>query len=245
MRILHTRVDEMNMQQVLAAIESFIAAFPNANSQPQHIVTINPEGIMLTQEDELFYQAVEAASIVTADGSGVLWAAEKMGQPLTERVTGIDLTMQLMQLAAEKSWRVYMLGAKPGIAEQAAANLRQQNAGLNIVGVDNGYFQDRQEQVIESIAAAKPDILLAALGMPFQEKWLYQHQEKLHCKVMIGIGGSFDVIAGNVRRAPQMWQKLRLEWLWRLLSEPARWRRYLAIPRFMRAVKREIRQQRS
>ena len=114
--------------------------------------------------------------------------------------------------------------------------------GLIIAGVDNGYFRDRDDEVLGEIAAAKADILFAALGMPFQEKWLHANRDKLNCGVMMGVGGSFDVISGLVRRAPRWMQKLRLEWLWRLLSDPKRWRRYLVIPAFMSAVKKESRE---
>lgn len=242
-RILGVRVDEITMEQTVAAVERFIAAFRHheaaSEQRPAQIVTINPEGIWLARGDAAFAEAIERAALVTPDGNGVLWAARQQGTPLPERVTGIDLTYRLAEQAARQGWSVYLLGAKEGIAKAAAARLTEQYPGLTVAGIENGYFRDREQQVIEQIAAAAPDILLAALGMPFQEKWLFAHAAELNCGVAIGIGGSFDVISGQVRRAPALLQKLRLEWLWRLLADPKRWRRYLVIPRFMRAVKKQ------
>ena len=238
-RILGVRVDEINTEDALAAVEKFIAAFHAGQKRLSQIVTINPEGIWLARGDSGLAQIIEEAALVTPDGNGVLWAAQQQGVTIPERVTGIDLTYRLAELAAQKGWSLYLLGAKEGIAKAAAAKLTEQYPGLIIKGVENGYFRDREQQVVEQIAAAAPDILLAALGMPFQEKWLFEHRDQLGCGVAIGVGGSFDVISGQVRRAPAFLRKLRLEWLWRLLSDPKRWRRYLVIPRFMRAVKKE------
>ena len=223
-RILGVRVDEINMEDALAAVEKFIAAFHAGQKRLSQIVTINPEGIWLARGDSQLAQIIEEAALVTPDGNGVLWAAQQQGVTIPERVAGIDLTYRLAELAAQKGWSLYLLGAKEGIAKAAAAKLTEQYPGLIIKGVENGYFRDREQQ---------------ALGMPFQEKWLFEHRDQLGCGVAIGVGGSFDVISGQVRRAPAFLRKLRLEWLWRLLSDPKRWRRYLVIPRFMRAVKKE------
>ena len=238
-RILGVRVDEVNMEQSLAAVEQFIAAFHDGAEALAQIVTINPEGIWLARNDATFAEIIEQAALVTPDGNGILWAAEQQGHRLPERVTGIDLSYRLAELAAQRGWSIYLLGAKEGVAAAAAERLRADYPGLIIKGVENGYFRDREEQVVADIAAAEPDILLAALGMPFQEKWLYQHKQQLRCGVAVGVGGSFDVISGQVKRAPKLFQRLRLEWLWRLLADPKRWRRYLVIPRFMSAVKKE------
>ncbi len=241
MRILGIRVDEITMDQAVEAVAARIASQEPAPMA--QVVTINPEGVMLAKEDPALAQIVEEAALVTPDGSGILWAGAKLGRPLPERVTGIDLLERLAQTGAQRGWRVYLLGAKPGVADQAAVELCTRYPGLDIVGAENGYFRDREESILSAIAQRQPDLLFAALGMPFQERWLYQHREVLGCKVAVGVGGSFDVLAGAVKRAPRLWQRLRLEWLWRLLSDPKRWRRYLAIPRFMAAVLRERRQQ--
>lgn len=236
-RILGIRVDQVNMEESLAAIEDFIAAFRAGKKKSAQIVTINPEGIWLAQKDIFLRQIIEEAALITPDGNGVLWAASKQGSPLEQRVTGIDLAQKLCALAANNGWSVYLLGGQEGVAAQAAGKLIEAYPGLQIVGVENGYFKSQEMEVVEDIATKKTDILFAALGMPFQEKWLYQHKNELNCGVMIGVGGSFDVISGKVRRAPKIIQHLRMEWLWRLLADPKRWRRYLIIPKFMRAVK--------
>lgn len=240
MRVLGIRVDEYDMQGAL----EHLARLLKEKKPPQNlaqVVTINPEGVMLAREDETLRQVVERAALVTPDGSGILWAANKLGQPLKERVTGVDLLEQLCAQAAQEGWTVFFLGAKPGIADQAAVEMTGRYPGLQIIGTENGYFREREKEVIAHIRSCQPDLLFAALGMPFQEHWLYQHRKELGCKVAVGVGGSFDVLAGTVKRAPKLWQKLRLEWLWRLLSDPKRWRRYLAIPRFMQAVEKERR----
>lgn len=238
MDILGIRVDAVAMRDAVTHITQLLSTQQRPAGLAQ-VVTINPEGVMLAREDPELKQIIADAALVTPDGSGILWAASRLGRPLTDRVTGIDLLEQLARAAASQGWRVYLLGAKPGIAEQAAMTLCSRYPGLQIVGTENGYFQEREEAVVAEIRTAQPDLLLAALGMPFQEKWLFHHRLDLGCKVAIGVGGSFDVLAGTVKRAPKLWQRLRLEWLWRLLSDPKRWRRYLAIPRFMAAVGRE------
>ena len=235
-RILGVRVDEYDMKQSLDLIGAFVSQAGDALRQ---VVTINPEGVWLAKNDPELKTIIDGAALVTPDGNGILWAAARLGQPLTERVAGIELLEKICQRGAKEGWRIYLLGAKPGVAEAAADKLKQKYPGLDIVGCDDGYFRDREEQAIAKVREARPDVLFAALGMPYQEKWLYQHRSELGCKVAVGVGGSFDVLAGLVKRAPKLWQRLKLEWLWRLLSDPKRWRRYLVIPRYMRAVRRQ------
>lgn len=242
LRILGIRVDEYDMRQSLEKIGALLT-LQQADMPLQQVVTINPEGIWLAQNDAEFRQIIDKAALVTADGSGVLWAAAQLGQHLPERVTGIDLLQQLCARAAEQGWRQFLLGAEPGVAEQAAQALQQRYPGLIVAGTENGFFAGREQQVVEKIAASGADILFVGLGMPLQEKWIYQHGSTLNCKLAIGVGGSFDVLAGKVKRAPRTWQKLRMEWLWRLLQDPKRWRRYLVIPKYMLAVKKQARKQ--
>lgn len=239
-RILGIRVDEYDMTQSLDLIGAFVA---QGREELHQVVTINPEGVWLAVNDPALAAIMEQAALITPDGNGVLWAARQLGTPLKERVAGIELMENICRRAAEQGWRVYLLGAKPGVAQAAGEKLMERYPGLRIVGCDNGYFRGREEQAIAAVREAEADVLFAALGMPYQEQWLYQHRQELGCAVAVGVGGSFDVIAGLVKRAPALWQKLKLEWLWRLLSDPKRWRRYLVIPRFMRAVKRQARRQ--
>ncbi|MCR4962543.1 MAG: WecB/TagA/CpsF family glycosyltransferase [Firmicutes bacterium] len=238
MRILQIRVDACAMEQALEQVLQWLAGYP-APAQMQQIVTLNPEGVMLAIGDPSLQNIVEQAALVTADGNGLVWAAERYGFRGLQRLTGIDLMQQLCRLAAEQGWPVYLLGSKPGVAAAAAEKLQKQYPGLQIAGTENGYFRDREEQVISAIQKARPALLFAGLGMPFQEKWLAENAHRLGAAVAMGVGGSFDVICGNLKRAPQFMQKLRLEWLYRLLQQPSRWRRYLVLPRFMAAVRRD------
>ncbi|MBQ6535933.1 MAG: WecB/TagA/CpsF family glycosyltransferase [Firmicutes bacterium] len=238
-RILGVRVDEYDMQQSLDLIGAFVA---QSGDELKQVVTINPEGVWLAQGDGELKRIIDDAALVTPDGNGVLWAARQLGTPIKERVAGIELLENICRRGAEEGWRIYLLGAKPGVADVAAQKLQEKYPGLQIVGCDNGYFRDREEQAVSCVREAKAGVLFAALGMPYQEHWLYDHRRELGCKVAVGVGGSFDVLAGLVRRAPALWQRLKLEWLWRLLSDPKRWRRYLVIPRYMRAVKKQARQ---
>ena len=236
MRILGIRVDNLDM----AAALDFIAAAINAcagGAPLKRVVTLNPEGVYLASVDASFARIVESADLVTADGTGLLWAAKKLGQPLRERVTGIDLLQETCRRAATAGWRLYLLGAQPGLAEQAAAQLKARYAGLNICGVHHGYFNGAEDAVVAQINAAAPDILFVALGQPAQERFCAVYQQRLQAAVAIGVGGSFDVLAGRLKRAPRFMQRLRLEWLWRLLLQPSRWPRLLIIFKFMWKVK--------
>ena len=243
MEILGVRVDEYTMQET----EELVAAQLAAPVPPclHQVVTINPIGVMLAVERPALKEIVAQAAAVTADGSGILWAAQRLGRPLREQVAGYHLLCRLCERGASAGWRVYLLGSRPGIADAAARELQSRYPGLQICGTENGYFRDREAAVIEAVRAAQPDLLFAALGMPYQEEWLYQHRAELGCKVAVGVGGSLDVLAGAVKHAPDWVCRIHLEWLWRLLGDPKRLRADLAIPRFMRAVRREARRRRS
>jgi len=228
----------------MAAALAFIAAAINDHLQDgrlRHIVTLNPEGLYLALGDDDFARILEQADLITADGTGLLWAARKLGHALPERVTGVDLLQEICARAAREGWRIYLLGAKPGVAEQAAARLSQKHTGLLIAGWHHGYFHGEEEAVLAEIKAAAPDILFLALGMLAQERFIAARREQLPVAVVMGVGGSLDVIAGRVKRAPLFMRRARLEWLWRLFLQPSRLPRLLVIPKFMRLVKKEAR----
>lgn len=234
MRILGIRVDNVDMATSLAQIGRLIDDYQNKKTnQTAQVITLNAEGVYLAAADAEFAAIIEDADLVTPDGRGVLWAANKLGQPLAERVTGIDLLEQSVALAAQKGWRVYLLGSVEGVADEAAAQLHKRYPGLQIVGTHNGYFRGHDDDVIADINVRRPDLLFVALGMPMQEKWLARFRRHLHVAVAVGVGGSFDVVAGHIKRAPHIWQKMGLEWLWRLLKEPQRIGRAMVLPRFM------------
>ena len=202
------------------------------------IATANAEMVMRAQTDRELAHILQHADLVVPDGAGVLWAAEQQGKKFKERVTGVDLACSLLQEAAARQTAVYLFGGAPGIAEQAAANVQQQLGSLNIVGTHSGFFSADEEQgIIEDIRSKGTRILLVALGVPKQEKWISEHLYELGPCVCKGVGGTFDVLAGKAGRAPKWMQDNRLEWLYRLLKEPTRFKRMLALPKFVAAVK--------
>jgi N-acetylglucosaminyldiphosphoundecaprenol N-acetyl-beta-D-mannosaminyltransferase len=173
------------------------------------------------------------------DGIGLLWAARWLGHPLRERVAGSTLTVRIAERAAQKAWRVYFLGAAPGVADRAAAILQARYPGLVVAGVFAGSpLPDEQDAIVERVAPAQPDVLLVAYGAPTQDVWIARNQPRLHVPVAMGVGGSLDFIAGVAKRAPGWVQRIGLEWLYRLIREPWRWRRQLALPQFVWRVLR-------
>lgn len=201
----------------------------------QHTVfTPNPEIIMEAQEDPEFMRILQKADLVVADGIGVVLASRILKvEALPERVGGFDLMQQVLDKIKDKDVRVYFLGSKPGVADQAAKNMRKTYPGLNIVGTRDGYFGKEDEQeIISEIKDLKVDLLMAGLGAPRQEKWLDEHIDQLGIKVGVGVGGSLDVMAGTVKRAPEVYQKLGLEWFYRLISNPKRAKRMMNLPIF-------------
>ena len=200
-----------------------------------YAVTPNPEIVMVCREDPEAKAAVAAASLTVADGIGVIYGARMLKTPLKQKIPGIDLTSRLFSRMAGEGKSVFLLGARPGVAEQAAQNLAEQYPGLLIAGTHDGYFKE-DAPVIEKVNAASPDLLLVCLGAPKQEKWMHEHAAKLAAGLMIGAGGSLDVFAGTAERAPEGWQKAGLEWLYRLIKEPKRIGRMMKLPRFLLCV---------
>ncbi len=205
-----------------------------ANKQRMFIVTANTEMVMLCQNNEQFRNILCKAQLVLPDGIGVVWAGKYLGQQVPERVAGFDLTQELFAVAEKKKARVYFLGAAPGIAQKAADVAIAQYPKLKVAGCRDGYFSaDKNLEIVDEINRSETDILLAALGAPKQEVWLYEHSEMLQAKILLGVGGTFDVMAGTAMRAPKTWQNMGLEWLYRLLMQPSRFIRMLSIPHFM------------
>ena len=231
--ILGVGVDSVTMREAVDRIETFIE-----EGEPRLIATANAEMIMRATKDAELMRILNEAALVVPDGAGTVWAAHHLGYDMPERVAGYDLAQELMALAPEKGQKVYFFGSAPGIAEKAKAKAESLYRGIQVVGVRNGFFTEADERkIIGEIKAAKPDILLAALGVPKQEKWLYAHLEELQVPVAIGVGGTLDVMAGAVKRAPKWMQKAKLEWLFRGLLQPKRAGRLVALPQFVMKVK--------
>lgn len=201
-------------------------------SEGRYVVTPNPEIVMLAKENPALKEALAGADIVLPDGAGIVKGAAILGRPMKEKVPGIDFACGVMARLAERGGSVYLFGAKPGVAEAAAETLRTKFPGLVISGTSDGYFSD-DGPIIEKIKDAAPDFLLVCLGAPKQELWMAKMSGKLLVGLMVGLGGSLDVFAGTVKRAPEAWQKLDLEWLYRLLKEPRRIGRMMKLPLFV------------
>lgn len=200
-----------------------------------YVVTPNPEIVMLCRENEQLANAVNNASLVLPDGIGIIYGARILGTPLKQKLPGIDFAAALFSEMAKQGQTLFLLGAKPGVADAAAEALISRFSGLNIVGTGDGYFTD-DAPVIEKINSLSPDLLLVCLGAPKQELWMSQNAPALNAGLMAGLGGSLDVFAGVVERAPEKWQKLGLEWLYRLKQDPARAKRMSNLPKFGFAV---------
>jgi len=215
---------------------------PGAGTAEQgcfQVVTLNPEMIMAAQRDPALRDALNASALTVPDGIGVVWASRLLGDPLPERVAGIDLAEAALEAAAREGRTAFFLGAEPGVAEAAAERLCRRIPGLRVTGVHHGYFSEAEnEAVLSMIAERAPDLLLVGLGAPKQELWIHRHRDRLRARVAMGVGGALDVFAGRVRRAPRLWQKLGLEWAYRLVQQPRRFRRTLVLPRFAWAVLR-------
>ena len=227
--ILGVTVDSLTMTEAVSRVEGFIA-----NKKPALIATANAEMIMNATRDEELKNILNGADMVVPDGEGTVWAAHQLGCDMPERVAGYDLAQELLRISPSKGYRVYFFGSAPGVADKAKAKAEELYPGIEICGTRNGYFsEDDEHQIIEDIKAAKPDILLVALGVPKQEKWLSKYKDVLGVPVNIGVGGTLDVMAGVMERAPLWMQKAKLEWLFRGLKQPSRIGRLMALPRFV------------
>ena len=202
-----------------------------------YIVTANPEIVLHCREDAAYAAAVNGAALVLADGVGDLCAARILGTPLPERVTGADLVPRLLSRLAQRSGSVFLYGARPGVAERAGEKLKSAYPGLRIAGAENGYISD-ETALFAALEQKKPDLLLLGLGAPRQELWMARNWQKINA-VMIGVGGLLDVFAGDIPRAPESWQRLGLEWLYRLLREPKRLKRMIRLPKILLLAARE------
>lgn len=230
--VLNVMIDVVTMKEAVNVVKEFIL-----QKKSHLVVTPNAEMIMMANQDKQLADIINHADLVVPDGAGVVWAARYQGDSMPERVAGYDLIQNLLVEAAKEKYTIYMLGGAPGIAEQAKQRAQERYPGVQIVGTRNGFFTKKEEpDIISNIRACQPDILLVALGVPRQEKWLTEYKEQLNVPVSIGVGGTFDVMAGAVRRAPIWMQHANLEWLFRLLSEPKRAIRMLALPRFVMKV---------
>ena len=195
------------------------------------IFTPNSEILLYASNNPDFTKVLNQANMIIPDGIGVVYGARILGEPLKERVAGYDLVCNLFPIMAQKGQSVYLLGAKPSVAEKAAENLTKKYPGLVIAGTHDGYFKD-DDEVIADINRSNPDFLMVCLGFPKQEQWIFDNRDKINTRLAIGAGGCLDVFAGTVARAPEFYCNHGLEWLYRLVKQPSRFVRMLALPKF-------------
>lgn len=231
--VLQVEFDNLTMDEAVQRGLDCIAAHKGG-----YVVTPNPEIVMLARENQALAGAVAQAELVLPDGIGVIYGAKILGRPLQQKVAGIEFGQNLMAELAKQHGSVYLFGAKPGVAEKAGENLQQMFPGLQLAGTSDGYFQD-DRPIVEKINTAAPDLLLVCLGAPKQELWMQDHAGELNVGLMAGLGGSLDVFSGTVQRAPEIWCKLGLEWLYRGLSDPKRMGRLMKLPHFVLCVLKE------
>jgi len=223
--ILGFMVDKMTLHQ---CVERLVAGIPARRCQ--HIVLVNAAKIVHAREDAELAQIIRTADLVGADGVPIVWTSQLLAQPLPGRVNGTDLMNQLIKVAAERGYRIYMLGSTPELIERAAVNVQKLYPKLQIAGYRHGYFSsaEQEREAVAAIAASRADILLVGMSTPMKEKWVRKYKNDLATPVIHGVGGSFDILAGYVKRAPLWMQCSGLEWFYRVLQEPKRlWRRYL------------------
>ena len=233
--ILGLRVDRVSVDETLAVIDRFIA-----ERTPHTIVTADASMAVIARRDPELHAIVEGADLVTPDGAGILMASRLLGVPVRYKVSGVDLVAHLCALSPGKGYRIFFLGAAPGVAAEAAAKAQVRWPGTHIVGVCDGYFSPEQEpSVLAQIKEANPDIVMVAFGIPKQEKWIARHKAALGAPVFMGIGGSFDVLSGRVKRAPVFMQRFGFEWLYRLIQNPKKISKVMTLPQFALLVLRQ------
>jgi N-acetylglucosaminyldiphosphoundecaprenol N-acetyl-beta-D-mannosaminyltransferase len=232
---LGCRVDAIDADEATDAILRFAREGTGAQ-----IITLGTEMVVYAQRDVRYRQIINACALSLCDTVGLLAVARTRGANLKERVTGVELIDHLCARGAKEGIRVFLFGGAHGIADGAAQELERRYPGLQIAGTRNGYFSPEESpRIAQEIRASGAQLLLVGMGFPKQEYWLAEYLRESGCGAGIGVGGSFDVLSGNVRRAPERWRKLGLEWLYRLVKEPQRWRRQLALPYFVLLVARE------
>ncbi len=216
--LMGCQIDNLTMEETLQTVEGFIQS-----GRPHQHVVVNVDKVVKANRDHELRRIINECALVNVDGMPVVWASRLLGKPLKERVTGVDLFEALMQRSAEKGWRIYFLGATEEVVSTVTLIYENKYPGLSIVGYRNGYWTKEQEpRVVEQIKAAQADLLFVAISSPKKEQFLSNHQAEMRIPFAMGVGGTFDVMAGKVNRAPLWMQKSGFEWFFRFLQEPRR-----------------------
>ncbi len=217
------QIDNLSMEETLQTIEAFIQS-----GLPHQHVVVNVDKLVKASRDKELRRIINECALINVDGMPVVWASRLLGKPLKERVAGIDLFEALMQRASVKGWRVYLLGAQEAVVSKAKQIYEKKYPGLTVAGYRNGYWKsDEESDIIEKIKLAQADLLFVAISSPKKEQFLGQYQAEMKIPFAMGVGGTFDVVAGNIKRAPNWMRESGLEWFYRFLQEPRRmFRRY-------------------
>ena len=237
--LLDMWIDKVDIGGAVARIDAFVRT-----GRPHQIVTVNVDFLRLGLENPAFKNLINTADLAVADGMPLLWGARLLGEPLSERVTGVELILECVTLAAAHGYKIFLLGAGPGVAAEVATVLRARCPGVCIVGayappLKDAFSAEEDERTVRLIQETKPDILFVAFGAPKQDEWISAHMHSLNVPVCVGVGGAFDMLAGRVRRAPVWMQRHGLEWAYRVMQEPTRlWKRYFIddMPVFLRLM---------
>ncbi|MFE7060652.1 WecB/TagA/CpsF family glycosyltransferase [Sutcliffiella sp. NPDC057660] len=227
-KILGIPFHKVTMKGIVDELEDKIK-----NNDKSFIVTANPEIVLYADKNYEYKQTLLSADYILPDGIGVVIASKILKKPLPERVPGYDLMHNLLAKMELGQRKLYMVGAKEEVLEKAVKKVSNLYPNVEIVGKNHGFFELNDTAIITDIKDKEPDLILVALGFPRQETWISRNVQNVKKGLFIGVGGSFDVLAGEVKRAPIMWQKLNIEWLYRLIQQPSRWKRMLALPYFL------------
>jgi N-acetylglucosaminyldiphosphoundecaprenol N-acetyl-beta-D-mannosaminyltransferase len=228
-KILNVKIDKVTMEE---AYNRFISLFKEQDIST--IFTPNPEIVMKSQRDSELMDIINSGDLVVPDGIGLIYASKIHGLGLQDRVPGIELMDRILNYCNKTKKSIFLLGAEPDVIGKAAKNIGEQYKNIKAIDYHHGYFKDEEElEVLDLINEKKPDVLFVGLGSPKQEKWINKHQKILNANVAMGVGGSFDVWSGKLKRAPKLFIKLNIEWLYRFLRQPKRFKRLFSIPKFM------------
>ncbi len=231
-KILGVRIDKVDREEAYKRFLNLIK-----RDRVSVIYTPNTEIVMMAQKDEELKEILYNADLVVPDGVGLIYASKIHNLGLTERVAGIELMERMLKFCNSTKQSIYLLGAKEEICKSAAEKIHELYSNIEIKGYQSGYYSPEDEQkIIDTINELKPDLLFVAFGAPKQEKWIHHNKKILNCKVAMGVGGAFDVLSGTVKRAPKIFRNTGFEWLYRLLKNPTRFKRMLALPHFMLKV---------
>lgn len=218
----------MKKEDILKILEQRVA-----ENKKTYVVTANAEIVMYAKENVSYFNIITKADYIVPDGIGVVKGAQILKKEIKERVPGIELMVDLLKIANKFNQKVYFYGAKNEVIEKMIKRIKSDYPNINIVGYSNGYINDEDNKITDEIINLEPDYVFVAKGAPLQDEWINKVIQKTNKGLFMGVGGSFDVLAGEVKRAPEIWQKLNLEWLYRIAGDPKRWKRSMALPKFV------------